>query len=168
MLRKLLDNHVLANACFAVVLMVGILSYTQLPRAQDPDVNFNWISIITVLPGASSEDVEKLVTDPLEDAIQKVQDIKFVASTSREGISDLLVRFEDINERTFDKRINDLRREIQNKANNELPDEAEDPTILEITTSNNFPTATLIVTGEGNDELLRKTAQCQRGGFCRS
>jgi len=157
-LRKLLENHVLANATFAVVLLVGILSYLQLPRAQDPDVNFNWISIITVLPGASSEDVEKLVTDPLEEAIQKVQDIKFVASTSREGISDVLVRFEDISERVFDKRINDLRREIQNKANNELPDEAEDPTILEITTSNNFPTATLIVAGEANDELLRKTA----------
>lgn len=158
MLRKFLENHVLANATFTVVLLVGILSYFQLPRAQDPDVNFNWISIITVLPGASSEDVEKLVTDPLEEAIQKVQDIKFVSSTSREGISDLLVRFEDINERVFDKRINDLRREIQNKANAELPDEAEDPTILEITTSNNFPTATLIVAGEANDELLRKTA----------
>jgi multidrug efflux pump subunit AcrB len=158
MLRKFLSNHVLANTTFAVVLLVGILSYFQLPRAQDPDVNFNWISIITVLPGAASEDVEKLVTDPLEEAIQKVQDIKFVASTSREGISDILVRFEDISERRFDKRINDLRREIQNKANAELPDEAEDPTVLEITTSNNFPTATLIVAGEANDELLRKTA----------
>ena len=157
-LKALLSNHVLANTTFAVVLLVGTLSYFQLPRAQDPDVNFNWISIITVLPGASSEDVEKLVTDPLEEAIQKVQDIKFVSSTSREGISDILVRFEDISERIFDKRINDLRREIQNKANAELPAEANDPTILEITSSNNFPTATLILTGEANDELLRKTA----------
>ena len=158
MLRKLLENHVLANTTFAVVLLVGIISYFKLPRAQDPDVNFNWISIITALPGASSEDVEKLVTDPLEDAIQKVKDIKFVSSTSREGVSDILVRFEEINQRTFDKRITDLRREIQNKANAELPAETKDPTILEISTSNNFPTATLIVTGEANDELLRKTS----------
>jgi len=157
-LKAFLSNHVLANTTFAVVLMVGTLSYFQLPRAQDPDVNFNWISIVTVLPGASAEDVEKLVTDPLEDAIRKVQDIKFVSSTSREGIADILVRFEDINERIFDKRINDLRREIQNKANAELPDEIVDPVILEITTSNNFPTATLILTGEANDEMLRKTA----------
>lgn len=158
MLKKFLENHVLANSTFTVVLLIGIISYIQLPRAQDPDVNFNWISIITALPGASSEDVEKLVTDPLEESIQKVQKIKFVSSTSREGISDILVRFEDIDQRTFDKRINDLRREIQNKANAELPDEASDPTILEITTSNNFPTATLIVVGKANDELLRKTA----------
>jgi multidrug efflux pump subunit AcrB len=158
MLRRILENHVLANSAFAVVLLIGVAAYLQLPRAQDPAVNFNWISIITVLPGASSEDVEKLVTDPLEDAIQKVQDVKFVASTSREGVSDILVRFTDISERTFDKRINDLRREIQNKTNNELPDEAEDPTVVEITTSNNFPIATLMLVGEGNDELLRKTA----------
>jgi multidrug efflux pump subunit AcrB len=157
-LERFLNNHVLANVTFAVVLMVGVISYFQLPRAQDPDVNFNWISIITVLPGASSEDVEKLVTDPLEEAIQKVQDIKFVSSTSREGVSDILVRFIDIDQRVYDKRLNDLRREVQNKANSELPDEAEDPTILEITTSNNFPTATLMLVGEANDELLRKTA----------
>jgi multidrug efflux pump subunit AcrB len=157
-LKHLLSNHVLANTTFVVIMLAGIFSYLQLPRAQDPQVNFNWISIITVLPGASSEDVEKLVTDPLEEAIQKVQDIKFVASTSREGVSDILVRFEDIGERRFDKRINDLRREIQNKTNAELPAEVEDPTVREITSSNNFPTATLIVAGEANDELLRKTA----------
>lgn len=155
-LKHLFSNHVLANASFAVVLMVGAISYLQLPRSQDPDVNFNWISIITVLPGASSEDVEKLVTDPLEEAIQKVQDIKFVSSTSREGIADILVRFKDIDTRTFDKRINDLRREIQNKANAELPDDALEPAIVEITSSNNIPIATLIIVGEANDELLRK------------
>lgn len=157
-LKAFLSNHVLANTTFVVVLLIGTFSYLQLPRAQDPEVNFNWISIITVLPGASSEDVEKLVTNPLEEAIRKVQDIKFVSSTSREGIADILVRFEDINQRLFDKRINDLRREIQNKANAELPAEAVDPVILEITTSNNFPTATLILTGAANDELLRKAA----------
>ncbi|NOX75060.1 MAG: efflux RND transporter permease subunit, partial [Gammaproteobacteria bacterium] len=157
-LKTFLSNHVLANTTFAVVLLMGALSYLQLPRAQDPEVNFNWISVITVLPGASSEDVEKLVTDPLEEAIRKVQDIKFVSSTSREGIADILVRFEDINERLFDKRINDLRREIQNKSNAELPAEAVDPVIVEITSSNNFPTASLILTGAANDELLRKTA----------
>ena len=157
-LRRILENHVLANSTFAVVLLVGVISYIQLPRAQDPDVNFNWISIITALPGASSEDVEKLVTDPLEDGIQKVQDIKFVSSTSREGISDILVRFEDIDERTFDKRVNDLRREIQNKTNDELPADVDDPRVVEITTSNNFPTATLMLVGEANDELLRKAA----------
>lgn len=159
LLQRLLDNHVLANAAFVVVLLVGSLQYFQLPRSQDPEINFNWISVITALPGASAEDVERLITEPLEESIRQVPDIKFVSSTSRENSSTMLVRFNDISERTFDKRLNDLRREIQNKANAELPDEAEDPQIIEITTANSFPTATLVVSGEADDEILRRIAK---------
>ncbi len=158
-LRTFLSNHVLANVTFAVVLMIGILAYAQMPRAKDPEVNFNWISIITAFPGASATDVEKLITDPLEDAIAQVSDVKFVSSNSREGISDILVRFEDIDDRTFDKRLNDLRREIQNKTNQELPTETEDPMVLEVTTANSFPMATLVVVGESDDEVLRRVAE---------
>ena len=119
MLRRILENHVLANTTFVVVLVLGSLTYLQLPRAKDPEINFNWISILTALPGASAEDVEKRVMTPLEDAVQQVSDIRFVSSYSREGLSNILVRFNDISERTFDKRLNDLRREVQNKANAE-------------------------------------------------
>jgi hypothetical protein len=132
-LRRFLDNHVLANLTFAVVLVVGAGGYhLSMPREQDPEINFNWISVVTTLPGASAEDVEKLVTKPLEDAIRKVSDIKFVSSNSRESVSSILVRFTDISQAVFDKRINDLRREVQNKANEELPPEAEDPSIVEV------------------------------------
>ena len=158
LLRRLLQNHVLANAMFVVVLLVGTLTYFQMPRAQDPEINFNWISIVTFLPGASAEDVEKLVTDPLEEAIQQVADIKFVSSTSRESMSNILVRFNDISERIFDKRVTDLRREVQSKTNAELPEDVDDPQILEITTSNSFPSATVVVTGKADDEILRRTA----------
>lgn len=158
MLRRLLDNHVLANALFVVVLVVGILAYWQLPRSKDPEINFNWISIFTVMPGAAAEDIEKLITDPLEEAIQEIADIRFVSSNSREGISSILVRFNDISERVFDRRLNELGREIQNKAAAELPDEAEEPLILEITTANSFPSATLVLRGRADDEILRRAA----------
>jgi multidrug efflux pump subunit AcrB len=126
-----------------------------MPREQDPEINFNWVMVTAVLPGASAEDVEKRVTKPLEDAIKGVADVRFVMSASRENISSILVRFYDINERTFDKRINDLRRDIQNKAKSELPPEAKEPRVMEITTSNGFPTAMVLVTGQAADELLR-------------
>ncbi|HPE81712.1 MAG TPA: efflux RND transporter permease subunit [Gammaproteobacteria bacterium] len=156
--RSLLRNHVLANLTFVLVMVVGVLSYLALPRQQDPTINFNWIIITTVLPGASASDVEKKVTDPIEDALRKVQDVKFMSSNSRESVSSVLVRFEDIDERTFDKRISDLRREIQNKQD-ELPDAAEDSEILEITSANGFPSATIAVVGQGMDENLRRQAR---------
>ncbi len=158
MLQRLLQNHVLANLAFLLVLVVGVLSYLMLPRQQDPTINFNWIVITTILPGASALDVEKKVTDPLEDAIRKLKDIKFMSSNSRQAVSSILVRFQDIDERTFDKRISDLRREIQNKQD-ELPEAAEDPLILEITSANAFPSATVAVVGLADDENLRIQAR---------
>jgi multidrug efflux pump subunit AcrB len=158
-LARMLTNHPLVNILFTVVLVMGGMAYQSMPREQDPEINFNWVSVRTVLPGASAEDVEKLVTGPLEDAIRNVQDIKFMSSNSRESVSLLLVRFRDISVRVFDKRVNDLRREIQNKANEELPSEADDPRVIEITSSNGFPTALLVVTGAADDEHLRRHAR---------
>ncbi len=157
--RRLLENHPLANIAFAVVLALGVFAYLTMPREQDPEINFNWVVITTVLPGASAEDVEKRVTDPLEDAIKGVADVRFVLSSSRENVSNILVRFRDISDPVFDKRINDLRRDIQNKAKSELPAEAREPRIMEVTTSNGFPTALVLVTGAAADEVLRRQAR---------
>jgi len=157
--RTLLTNHPLVNILFSVVLLMGILSYLHMPREQDPEINFNFVNINTLLPGSTAADVEELVTSPLEDALRNVKDIRFVSSTSRENFSNILVRFRELNEREFDKRITDLRREIQSKTNDELPDDVEDPDILEITTSNGFPTAMVVVVGQANDEQLRRRAR---------
>jgi multidrug efflux pump subunit AcrB len=157
-LKRLIENHVLTNLLFALILFMGASTYLSLPREQDPSVNFNWVQVTTFFPGASAKDVEQKVTDILEESIEKIQDIKFVSSTSRESISSILVRFNDIDDDQFDKRIADLRREINN-VEDQLPQEAERPSIFEITTANAFPMATVVVTGPSDDENLRKQAR---------
>ncbi len=154
MFLRFLQNHVLANLFFLLVLVLGTLSYLSMPREQDPAVNFNWIQITTSLPGASAIDIEKRITDPLEEVIRSVSDIRFVSSNSREGISNILIRFNEVSERIFDKRIADLRREIQNKQD-ELPDAASDPFIFEITTDNAYPIASIVAVAMADDENLR-------------
>ncbi|MBL1142728.1 MAG: efflux RND transporter permease subunit [Proteobacteria bacterium] len=157
MLDRFLNNHVLANLTFSLVLVIGFLSYLEMPRAKDPEINFNWVNIMTIFPGASSIDIEKRITSPIEDTIRRsIQDIRFISSTSRSGISNILIRFNQLDERTFDKRLNDLRREVQNTYTDELPDDAEDPFIFEVTTSNAYPSASVAITSAGNDENLRR------------
>ena len=157
LLQRFLANHVFANLTFCLVLVIGTISYFQMPRAKDPEINFNWISIITFFPGAAAEDVEKRITDPIEDALRtSIKDIKFVSSTSREGISNILVRFDQISKDEFSSHLTDLRREVQNTYSSELPEESEDPIVYEITTSNAFPSATIVVTSAGDDENLRR------------
>ncbi|PCH56075.1 MAG: cation transporter [Legionellales bacterium] len=157
-LTSIYNNNVLANLLFILVLLAGTFTYHNMPREQDPSINFNWIQAVTVFPGASAADVETLVTNVLEDAIQNIADVKFVSSVSREAVSNILIRFEDIDERTFDKRLSSLRREIQNKAT-ELPPEVDESKIFEITSANSYPTATIIITGNANDEILRSQAR---------
>ncbi len=157
LLQRFLANHILANLTFCLILIIGSISYFQMPRAKDPEINFNWINVITFFPGASAEDVEKRITNPIEDDLRSsIKDIKFVSSTSREGISNILIRFDQVSEKKFDSHLADLRREVQNTYSNELPEEAEDPVVYEITTSNAFPSATVVVTSAGDDENLRR------------
>lgn len=159
LLRKFLENHVLANLTFGLAIILGILAFQEMPRARDPDINFNWIDITTVLPGASSIEVEKRITDPIEETISStVKDIRFVSSTSRDNVSSILIRFNQLNEQDFRERVADLRREVQNVYTDQLPDEALDPQIREITTSSGFPTAIVALTARSQDEGFRHYA----------
>ena len=157
MFSKLIQNHILANLTFVLVLFMGWVSYQGLPREQDPSVNFNWVQVWTVWQGASATDIEARVTEVLEKSIDNVADVKFISSSSREGVSSILVRFDELDASEFDQRMTDLRREIQSKSD-QLPAEAELPDVLEISSSNAFPTAVVVVMGVVGDEELRKTA----------
>ena len=163
-LRDFLNNHVLANLTFGLVIILGALTYLNMPRAKDPEINFNWVSVITFFPGAAAEDIERRVTDPLEDALRRsIKDMKFVLSTSRDGISNILIRFQQIDDAVFAERLIDVRREVQNTYTDELPDAAEDPVIYDIDTSSAFPTAMIVVAGRGEDEnLWRQTRNIKK------
>ena len=60
MFKSLLTNHPLVNILFTVVLVMGAISFWEMPREQDPEINFNWIDITTILPGATAADVEAI------------------------------------------------------------------------------------------------------------
>lgn len=83
--QRFLQHHVLANLTFILILAMGLLSYMAMPKEKDPSINFNWIQINTVLANASAEDIEKRITQPLEEGIAKVSDIRFISSSSRES-----------------------------------------------------------------------------------
>jgi len=158
MFTRLLQNHVLSSLSFVLVLVMGFSAYQQLPRQQDPTINFNWIAIFTTLSGTSAEDIEKQITNPLEDAIRSIPDLRFVSSNSRENVSNILVRFNDIDKALFEKRLADLRRKIEG-INDQLPAETIDPLIIELTSSTAFPAAMIAVIGEADDENLRLHAK---------
>ncbi|MBT7410121.1 MAG: efflux RND transporter permease subunit, partial [Methylococcales bacterium] len=158
MLKSILDNHVLATLVLVLVMVMGVVSYQNMPREKNPTFNYNAVSVVTGLPGASAWDIEKVITTPIEAAVAKVSDVRTVTSSSQEGFSSVTVRFGDIDDETYDRRITDLRREIQN-ASAQLPKEASQTSVNSVNSSNAFPSASVMVYSLANDENLRKQAR---------
>ncbi|MEM8964091.1 MAG: efflux RND transporter permease subunit [Acidobacteriota bacterium] len=91
--RLSLDNRT-ATLVFLVLLFVaGMITYTSLPRAEDPGFQIRVAVVTTLLPGASPDRVELLLTDPLEEAIEEIAELDFVTSESRTGASVIEVNF---------------------------------------------------------------------------
>lgn len=161
MLSRLIEHHILANITFLLVMVIGWFAYFELPREQDPSVNFNWVEVWTYWPGSAASDVEKRITEPLEEGLKRIQDVKYISSVSRENVSSILIRFEDLSAREFDNRVADLRREVQGKLD-DLPEDIQQPEIVEITSANAFPTAMVVAWSAGSGTVLQRKAQSIR------
>ena len=92
-IRLSIGNPVFVNLLFMVVVVAGIVSAVGLPVEQFPDVSLDKVFVRTLYPGASASDVEELVTRPIEDALDDVDDVHEVVSTSQEGRSMVTVTF---------------------------------------------------------------------------
>jgi HAE1 family hydrophobic/amphiphilic exporter-1 len=126
------DNHRFTFIVIAALVLAGLYAITSLPKESDPEVDIPIAVVTTVFPGASPLDVEELVTNILEDEISSISGIDDINSTSRSGVSSIVVEFGVDTER--DDVIKDLKDAVDS-AVRELPKDAEDPTVTEVTVS---------------------------------
>ena len=77
----------------AAFLIVGLVAYKQLPEELQPDITFPVISVSTTYAGTSPQEMETLITKPIEDSIAGVSGIEEIDSTSEEGVSSVRINF---------------------------------------------------------------------------
>lgn len=143
-------NSVLVNLLMVSILVVGIMSAIMLPLELFPSIKLELVSVTTVFPGASAEDVEKLVSIPIEDEINDISGIKVIRSTSSEGLSTIIAEIE-AGEDT-QKLAQDIRSEVA-KVQDKLPEDAEEPITKEFDA--NFPLISVAIAGNVPKETLR-------------
>lgn len=80
-------NRPLLLLSLSIILVAGLSAFNSLPRLEDPRITNRAITILTLVPGASAERVETLITEPLETGLQEIGGIKDIESTSTAGIS---------------------------------------------------------------------------------
>ncbi|MFL2594335.1 MAG: efflux RND transporter permease subunit [Flavobacteriaceae bacterium] len=82
----------------AVLLFLGLSAYLTMPRENFPEITETNIYISTPYPGNTAEDIERFVTDPLEEAVKGVSNLVEITSTSQDDYSMVVLEFdEDIN-----------------------------------------------------------------------
>lgn len=121
---RFLENPYLMVLGLLIILLAGLSALNNLPRIEDPRITNRYPRVVTFLPGASAERVEALVTDPLEDSLRELSEIKEIRSTSRTGVSILQMELQDNigpgeNEQVFSKmrdRLNDVAAELPSGA----------------------------------------------------
>ena len=135
-------------------IAIGVLSVIGMQRDQFPAVDFEILAVTTAYPGASPEDVEKSVTNVIENELLSVSGIKEITSTSREGISSIIVTLEaDLKDVTTVK--NDVRNAVNRVKS--FPEEVADlPQVVDFNVTE-FPIITINIDGKnGNYNQARQ------------
>lgn len=138
----LIDRYRVVFLMIILIVISGVFSYQSMPKESFPDMEINYIFVSTSYIGASVEDVEKLVSDKLEDNLDGLDDLKKITSTSSPSFSQVILEFEDGTD------MDQAKIDVQNKVNKtSFPDGVSEPDIRQMETGE-IAIMNLTVTGD--------------------
>lgn len=140
---------------FLGVVLLGFISWNRLPRELFPPINYPQITVMTSYEGAAPEEIETLITKIIEEAVGTVNNVKRISSTSKEGISVVMIEFSwgtnmDFASLSVREKI-DLIKE-------RLPREAKEPLVMKYNPFD-LPIITVSITGDKPALELRRVAK---------
>ena len=156
-----INNKTTIYVLMFLFLYLGISSYFTMPRENFPEISETKIYISSVYPGNTAEDIEKLITNPLEDKLKSISNVVEITSTSQEDYSIITVEFDE--SIAVDKAKQKVKDEIdQETAGEDWPtfngakvtpnvfelSMSEEVPILNINISGNYPVSKLKEYGE--------------------
>lgn len=86
-------NHQLTWLVSAILILLGLVSYFTMPRAEDPQLDFPMSNIIVVNPGTTPSDMESLIVDPIEDVLNALEDVQEIKSNIEDGLAKIHIEF---------------------------------------------------------------------------
>jgi multidrug efflux pump subunit AcrB len=155
MTKFAVKNAVTTLVLALILILAGIGSYRSLPLESFPEMKIPLIFVTTIYPGASPEDMEKLVTEKIEDKLEGLDGLKKVTSTSGEGYATVQVEFNpDVVVETALRRVKDK----VDEAKPDLPADAEEPVVQELNFSN-IPIFVISLSADYEIERLDEIAE---------
>ena len=156
-----IDNPSVVYVMIAIFFLMGVSAYFAMPREDFPEVEETKIYVSTPYPGNTAEDVERLLTDPLEDRLKNLSNVVEITSTSQEDYSMIVVEFdEDITVENAKQRVKD---EVDSeKAGEDWPifnNAKVEPNVFDLNLSESFPIMNVNLTGDYPVDKLKEYAE---------
>ncbi len=146
-------RSLLVNIASIMIVVVGGISIFMLQKEVFPNVSYDWIMVRTVYPGSSAEDVEKLVSIPIERQLRAVEGIKKIDSKSSEGSSVVFLEVEP----GYD--VDEVKIDIDSAIDliDDFPDDAKEP-FIKVLENKNRPIIKIALT-DAREMKLREAAK---------
>ena len=170
-----IDNPSVVYVMIGIFFFLGLSAYFDMPREDFPEIKETKIYISTPYPGNTAEDIERLITDPLEDKLKNISNVVEITSTSQEDYAIITVEFdEDISVESAKQKVKD---EVDSeKASEDWPtfngakvepnvfdlNLSEEIAIMNINLTGDYPVEKLKDYGEYLEDLIEDLPQIKK------
>ncbi|MGD9114076.1 MAG: efflux RND transporter permease subunit, partial [Desulfobacterales bacterium] len=143
-------------ALLVIIVIAGVYCYATLPRESFPDITIPYVFVTTTYEGVAPEDMEQLITIPIERKLKGIDNVEEIRSTSAEGMSTVAIKF--LPKVDLDDAVQKVRDKVD-QAKNDLPtDLADDPVIQEVNFSD-MPVIRVVLSGPFSLRRLQNLAE---------
>jgi multidrug efflux pump subunit AcrB len=156
-----INNKTTIYVVIALILFLGISAYFSMPRENFPEIKETKIYISSVFPGNTAEDIEKLITDPLESKLKTVSNVVEITSTSQEDFSMVIVEFDE--SLTVEQAKQKVKDEVDSETSGEdwptFNNAKVEPNVFELSMSEEFPILNINISGDYPVDKLKEFAE---------
>lgn len=157
-----INNKMTVYVITAIVFIGGLISYYSMPRESFPEIIETKIYVSSINPGNSAEDVEKLITKPLEEEFNNISGVTKITSNTLEDYSMILVEFDE------DISVEDAKQKVKDKVDRVKSDTEwptidgggkVEPNVFDLNIAEEVPILNISLTGDFTSEKLKEYAE---------
>ncbi len=151
-----LKRQVTVLALLVIIVIAGLYCYATLPRESFPDITIPYVFVTTTYEGVAPEDMEELITIPIERKLKGIDDVEEIRSTSAEGISTVAIKF--LPKIDLDDALQKVRDKVD-QAEDDLPAELQDDPVIKEVSFADMPVIRVILSGPFSLRRLQNIAE---------
>ena len=155
------SNSALINMIMIIVFITGIFVLRDIPKEDNPAVDFGSFVIVIWYPGVSPTEIEELIVNEIEEEIYDVENVSYITSTSEEGRATIYIEFEA--DADIEKAQNDLNTELDKVT--DLPEDAEDPLLIRLNMREINEICDIALGGDFSGNAIREIAEDMQEGL---